>query len=112
MKTIEKKDTICKKDVSFIESLLKEPQNEAEWVGDGTLYLHTVMFDDGYFLDISVCGVSYYEEGGCNSAWTQAVLYDPTGHEIGCSEVGEDFFGWWGVDNNDTMYVAILEKED
>ena len=110
MKTIEKKAIISKADQDLIETLLKEPQNEAEWVGDGILYCHTVMFDDGYFMDVEVCGVSCYEEGGCNSAWTQAVLFDPTGHEVNCSEVEEDFFGWWGVDLNDTMYVAIMEK--
>ena len=112
MITIEKKVTISKSDTSIIADLLREPQNEAEWVGDGTLYLYTVMFDDGYFMDIMICGVTYYEEGGCNSAWTQAVLYSPQGAEINCSDVEEDFFGFWALDYNDKTYVAIIEEEE
>ena len=111
MNFIEKRATITKRVEERINNLLKEPQSEDEWVGDGTLYRFTVTFDDGHFMDISVCGVSYYEDGGCNSAWTQAVLYDKNGAELCYSDVGEDFFGYWALDDGNNTYVAILEKE-
>ena len=108
---IEKKVLIPKKYEHKIELLLREPQNEDEWAGDGVLFGWTVTFDDGFFMDIDICGVSFYEEGRCNSAWTQAVLFDQNGCEVNCSDVGEDYFGDWVVSCGDNLYTVTLEKE-
>ena len=111
MNIIEKKIIIPKSEEHIIDALLIDPKNEDEWVGDGTLYTVTAEFEDGCSMDIQICGVCGYEEGGCNKAWTQAVLFNSNWCEIGCSDVGEDFYGWWNVDNGDTRYIVVVEKE-
>lgn len=103
---------ICLKvDRNKIERLLAEPHNEDEWLGSDTLHCESVIFKDGYMMDIKICGVDHYEEGGCNSAWTEAVLFDPEGHEVACTEVCEDYFGEWKIEYDGNEYIVNIEEE-
>lgn len=71
-----------------------EPKDESECFGEDESISISHTFDDGYWMCIDLCGVQY-EEGGCNTPWTQAVLYDPSGRQIGFTESAEEFFGKW-----------------
>lgn len=106
-----KHDVHIKANKAKVERLLAEPQTEDEWLGSGTLYGESVIFKDGYMMDVRICGVLQFEEGGCNSAWTEAVLYDPFGFEVACTDAGEDFFGEWQIERNGNEYKVTIEEE-
>ena len=95
-----------------IEFLMKEPQSESEWLGDGVYYCYTVEFEDGYFMDVEICGVSSYEGLGNDRAWMQAVLFNNHCCEVSCSEVEDDFFGIWELEANGKTYSVTIAKSE
>ena len=60
-------------------------------------------------MDIKCCGVQY-EEGGVNTAWTEAVLFK-NGSEVCHSEPNEGFFGEWTLETNGDEYVVNVKIE-
>lgn len=96
---------------NIVGRYLAEPQNENEWLGSDTLYCRSVIFNDGYMMDIKICGVDRYEDGGCNTAWTEAVLFNPKCYEVACTEVCEDFFGKWKIEYDGNEYIVTIEEE-
>lgn len=84
-----------------------EPSNKDECLGEDDTITYTAKFDDGYEMDIKCCGVQY-EEGGVNTAWTEAVLFK-NGSEVCCSEPSEGFFGEWTLETNGDEYVVNVE---
>ena len=97
-----------------INKYLKEPKDESECLSEDEKISHTIKFTDGFEMDIEVCGVQY-REGECNSAWTQAILYDENGKERCCSEVGEEFEGEWSFEIQNGVgyykYVVYVMRE-
>lgn len=55
-------------------------------------------------MDIKCCGISY-EEGGDNTAWTEAVLFKD-GCEIAVSDPSDNYFETWTLYDGDTEYVV------
>lgn len=100
-----------KADKAKVERLLAEPQSEDEWLGSDTLHCESIIFNNGYMMDVKICGVDRYEEGGCNTAWTEAVLFDPEGREVACTEVCEDFFGEWQIEYDGNEYIVTIKEE-
>lgn len=83
-----------------------EPADEAECFGEKEPAITvTARFDDGREVDVKCCGVRY-EEGGSNVGWTEAVLFDGSGCELCCSEVGEAFTGEWALEADGDTYVV------
>lgn len=96
--------------------LLKEPKNEDEAFIDAT-YTFTARFENGYEMDIKVCGVSQFNEDGNNMPWTEAVLFNEKGGECCFTEPGEDIWGTWNIEYNGEIYSAEMipysvEKEE
>ena len=88
-----------------INALLQsEPASESECFGEDETIVFTARFDDEYEADIKVCGVQY-EEGGCNTAWTEAVLFK-NGSEVCCTEPEDTFFGTWEMEHNGQTFVV------
>ena len=102
---------ISKKAAERIEGLLNnEPTSEEDCFGEDEKISYTATFEDGYEMDVEVCGVQY-EEGGCNTAWTQAVLFKD-GSEVCCSDVSDNFLGEWELKTDDAIYsVNVLVEE-
>lgn len=73
--------------------LFEEPKDEKHCLGEDDTIVHTAIFDNGIEIDIKCCGVQY-QEGECNLAWTEAVLFE-NGHEVCCSEPCDDYFDEW-----------------
>lgn len=86
----------------------EEPECEGNCLSEDETIIETAVFEDGYEMDIKCCGVKY-EEGGCNTSWTEAVLFH-NGSEIACSDVGDDFEGDWELKDNDgnTYIVHVV----
>lgn len=70
-------------------------------------FIETAVFDDGYSMDIKVCGVQY-EEGSCNSAWAEAVLFDSNGTELACTDCTDEFLGLWELEG----YEVLVKTEN
>lgn len=70
----------------------------------------TAKFPDGFEMDVEVCGVQY-EEGADtdNSAWTQAVLFNPKGGQVAFTEPDDEFLGDWELETDDAIYSVTIE---
>ena len=95
------------KEAKLIRKLLAtEPQNEDGCFGEDELIVNSVIFDNGMSADIKLCGVQY-EEGSCNTPWTEMVLFAPHNgffEEVACSEVEDTYFGTWSMEYNGESY--------
>ena len=64
-----------------------------------------VTFRDGMRMAIQVCPPGPGGDGNC---WTQGVLFDPDGNELGFTEVGDEISTQFKVRYNDTDYVTTV----
>ena len=99
---------IDKDDFEVINRYLTiQPTCEEEAQDEDDTIIYTAKFPDGKFVDVKCCGVQF-EEGGENTSWSEAVLFDKDGYEIACSEVCEDFLGEWELTDSmsGNVYVA------
>lgn len=87
------------------------PESEEECFGEDKTITNTVCFEDGYKIDIKCCGVQY-EEGGVNTAWGEAVLFNDKGCEIACTEPSDEYFGQWTLYSLEDMYIVDIEVEE
>jgi hypothetical protein len=70
-----------------------------------------VVFDEEvHFLDkhFMVVQVVASEEPDKEPCWTQGILFNEQGREVGMTDVGEEFLGEYQVGN----YCVTVEKED
>ena len=88
-----------------------EPENEAECLSEDETICFTAAFENGYQADIKCCGVQY-NEGECNTAWTEAVLFNERGCEVTCSEPSEEYFGRWELQCGSDKYVIDVIVKD
>ena len=60
-----------------------------------TLFDREVKFNDGKRFAVQVIDSDVEDE----PAWTQGVLFDKDGYELGCTHVGDEFIGEYIVDD-------------
>ena len=70
---------------------------------DGVEFDEEVVFEDGNRMAIQVCGPGDPSEETC---WTQGVVFDSEGNELGCTDCGESFLGEYSVVIGDDEYVV------
>lgn len=109
--TIRKELVIPTGEFELIEKLCnEEPKTESDCFGEDETMSYTVDFGNGYEMDIKVCGVQY-EEGGNNTAWTEAVLF-LYGSEIACSDPSDGISGEWELEDDDgNTYIVDVSPE-
>lgn len=92
---------VDKKELEFINKALTfNAQTEEEQImGEDDVIRNTAVFQNGYFMDIKCCGVQYDCPEGCNTAWSEAVLFDDEGYEVACTEVGDEYLGMWELED-------------
>ena len=111
MNIFSKNIKIPKSDLERIQYILThEPKDETECWNEDATYSLTVHFENGYEMDVKVCGVQY-REGESNLPWTEAVLFYK-GSECICSEPCEEFEGEWSLEYNNTKYIVVIESEE
>lgn len=91
--------------------LKEQPENESECFSEDDRITYTAKYEDGTEMDIDCCGVQY-EEGGSNTAWTQAVLFNSNGRELCCSEVMDEYAGTWELEYDGKKYIAEVIAEE
>ena len=79
-------------------------------LGEDEAIVRTVKFPGDIEMDIKCCGVRY-EDGGNNSAWTEAVLFH-MGCEVVCSEPRDTFMGRWELPYHGKIYCADVIEGD
>ena len=90
----------------YNEILTTEPEDESECFGENETITETVKFENGYEMDIKICGVQF-KEGESNLPWAEAVLFH-NGNEVTFTEPSEDFKGeWWCKDDGNTFTVLV-----
>jgi len=111
------------KSLEFIELVDQEEKVYAQWlqvdpeigdklekwtdmpptdVGRGeVLFDQQVMFPNAYRLAVQAISSTEPDE----PMWTQAVLFDKNGLEVGCTEVADSFYGEYQVDNYRVIVV-------
>lgn len=110
MKEIKKELLLSKDEAEKINRILiTKPESYEDCMGEDEIISHTVQFNDGIEMDIKICGVDY-EEDGVNLPWTEAVLFKD-GHELCCSEPGEEFLCEWALEYEDIRYVVEVKSE-
>ncbi len=107
----EGKIVISDKDAAMIKRYTEvEPKCEEEcFLGDPIVY--TYRFINGVEADVKCCSVSSYEEGGCNTAWTEAVLFDEHHHEVCVTDVCEEYEGIWELEYDGNQYKVEVMSE-
>lgn len=102
------------KTAAFINNALTvEPICEDDCFGEDEKISFTATFSNGFQADVECIGVQY-EEGGCNTAWTQAVLFNPDGGEENSTPPDSSFFDeWWLTDNDGNEYCinVVIEND-
>ena len=94
--------------------LTHQPKDQSECQGEDDTIVESVKFSNGFMMDVKCCGVQY-EEGNDNTSWTEAVLFDPDGAEIACTDVMDEYLGLWEIEYNGDTYAAMVvdqEKND
>lgn len=91
-----------------------EPKDEddfdAHYLNEDTTISKTAKFDNGYEVDVKLCGVQYHD-GESNTMWTEAVLFDSNGSECACSDPSEGFDGIWELEYDGHNYIVTVEVQ-
>lgn len=103
---------VSKKDFEAINHYLTvQPKTEEDAQSEDDTIVYSASFPDGKTIDVKCCGVQF-EDGGENTSWTEAVLFDKDGHEIACTDVCEEFLGKWELeDGKGNTYIADVVVE-
>ena len=105
--------TISKADSEKISKWLTEPTNEDDYndnyLSEDETYSQTAKFDDGYEVDVKVCGVQY-DEDSPNSCWTEAVLFQ-NGSEVCCTDPSDEYLGYWELETETDLYRVTINVE-
>ena len=83
-----------------------QPKTEEDAQPEYDTIVYSASFPDGKSIDVKCCGVQF-EDGGENTSWTEAVLFDKDGCEISCTDVCEEFLGKWELEDGESnTYIA------
>ena len=86
--------------------LTVQPKTEEDAQSEDDTIVYSANFPDGKSIDVKCCGVQF-EDGGENTSWTEAVLFDKDGYEIACTDVCEEFLGKWELEDRESnTYIA------
>jgi hypothetical protein len=111
-KKFEQTVTVSKKTAEWLKNkLATEPKSESDCFGEDEKYSVTAKFDNGFEMDIEMCGVQY-NEGEPNTPWTQAVLFNENGGECTFSEPSEDFIGEWCLEYDNMTFITNVVIEN
>jgi hypothetical protein len=74
---------------------------------DEPIFDEEVVFDNGKRMAIQVIASTEPDKEPC---WTQGVVFDSMGNEMGCTDVGDSFLGEYSVFDGEDEYVVDVVK--
>lgn len=89
-----------------MERLCREPDTTGDIPKDRAVFDQEHVFPGGLRMAVQVCSTNEPETYPC---WTQAVLLDPEGHELGFTDVGESLLGSYTIEHGDDTYTVIYQ---
>lgn len=92
--------------IDRLEELCRGPATDCR--RDECVFDREVEFDDGRRMAIQVIASSEPAEG----CWTQGVLFDADGAELGCTDVCDAFAGEYVVECDGRRYAAVVAAAD
>lgn len=75
---------------------------------DSTEFDEEVVFENGNRMAIQVCTPC---DPSFESCWTQGVVFDADGNELGCTDCGESFAGEYCVQIDEDEYVVNVRGQ-
>ena len=86
-----------------------EPASADDCLSEDDTIIYTARFADGYEMDIKCCGVQFHDgPDETNTAWCEAVLFNPNGNEV-ANEIGDyTLRGTWTLEHDGTTYIARI----
>lgn len=98
--------TIGKRDKEFYDRILNtEPSCEEECFSESQTISLTAKFDNGYEMDVKICGVQYHEDETSNLPFTEAVLFKD-GRQVTFTEPADDLFGQWELEADGHVFIT------
>lgn len=91
--------------IDRLEQLCRGPATDCG--SDETVFDHEVTFDDGRRMAIQVVAPNDPAE----SCWTQGVLFEAGGAELGCTEPGDAFAGDYEVCCDGNVYSVRVAED-
>lgn len=96
----EKTLVIGRKTADFYQKVLRS----TDMMGEDDTYSETVKFDNGYEMDIKICGADN------EKPWTEAVLFNEESGELECTPPDSVFWGeWWISYDGDDYIVNVVQ---
>jgi hypothetical protein len=91
---------------NYLEDLCSTPHSDIE--KDKVIYDNEYQFPNHYRMVVQVVSPLSPAEESC---WTQGVLFDENGNELGSTDVGESFGGEYCVSYEGQDYVVTVARE-
>lgn len=89
---------ITKEEARRLDAWLENDAHQDE----DNVFSRTAVFPDGRQMDIKCCGVQDSEQ----SSWAEAVLFEPNGQEICCTEPAFEYTGTWELTAKGVRYIV------
>ena len=83
-----------------------EPDCAEDCLGEDDTITKTVVFGNGYQMDIKCCGVQF-RPGESNTAWTEAILWF-NGAMVSYTEPSDGFMGDWELEDAEDEHTFIV----
>lgn len=99
--------TVERDEAEVIESCLRSGGCIPDSSYNDLVFVRTAKFPNGYEMDIKVVNAPE-EDGG---AWTEGVLFDQRGYELGCTDVLDTLLGEFTVWLDDVEYIVKVDAE-
>ena len=93
-----------------INGFMLEPLCEDEAIGDQVI-AHKVRFDDGYSMEVRVCGAPY-RDGEYNSAWAEAILFNNVNEPVYTTAPDSSYTGLWTMHHNGNTYITEVKVDE
>jgi hypothetical protein len=91
---------------NYLEDLCSTPHSDIE--KDKVIYDNEYQFPNHYRMVVQVVSPLSPAEESC---WTQGVLFDENGNELGSTDVGESFGGEYCVSYEGEDYLVMVKSE-
>lgn len=99
--------SVPKHTADSLEACCQTPHSDVKKYS--TEFDEEVEFANGLRMAVQVCGPGDPSEEPC---WTQGVLFDKEGNELGTTDCGESFLGEYCVSYNGDDYLCVVSPEN
>lgn len=93
-----------------IHNFMLEPLSEEEAIGN-QIIAHRIRFEDGYSMEIRVCGAPY-RDGEYNAAWAEAILFNNLNEPVYTTAPDSFYTGIWTMCDKGNKYITEVKVDE